>query len=342
MRDLIGLRTWFAAQKAEAYVDTVFALAGVHSAIMTNDPFDDAERPIWEAGRAHRAVPVGAVDRPAAQRLGEREPCLSGWGYAVHGSLGRSDIAAVQRFLTDWIAHPPAVHGRLAPADVRVSRRFAAVDADRILHPARRPPGGHSVRHDDRREAQREPATAAGRRRRAGEQHGRDQPALCSGYPDNRFLLTTLAREDQHGVCVTARKHPNLHPFGCWWFLNNPSIIEEMTRQRFELLGLSVTPQHSDARVLDQIVYKWTHWRRILAKVLTDKYRDLLATGWAVTPEEIRRDVADLSGGAFERFCTARKQRDTDGGSFGQELNRESTKGRKRENEKVRVSTGEQ
>ena len=29
-------------------------------------------------------------------------------------------------------------------------------------------------------------------------------------------------------VCI-ARKFANLMPFGCWWFLNNPSIIAEIT-----------------------------------------------------------------------------------------------------------------
>jgi hypothetical protein len=111
-----------------------------------------------------------------------------------------------------------------------------------------------------------------------------------------------LARENQHGLAVAARKFRNLHVFGCWWFLNNPSLIEEMTRMRFELLGTSVTPQHSDCRVLDQLLYKWDHSREIIANVLSDKYCDLYDTGWKIKKKEIRRDVADLFGGAFWRF----------------------------------------
>ncbi len=72
-------------------------------------------------------------------------------------------------------------------------------------------------------------------------------------FPDTKFIATVLARENQHELCVLARKFRNLHIFGCWWFLNNPSLIDEMTRMRLELLGLSFTPQHSDARVLDQL-----------------------------------------------------------------------------------------
>ena len=72
---------------------------------------------------------------------------------------------------------------------------------------------------------------------------------------------------------------------------------------RLELIGLSVTPQQSDARVLDQLVYKWSHFREIMARALTDKYGDLTRAGWEPTTAEIERDVKDLFGGAFERFC---------------------------------------
>ena len=81
---------------------------------------------------------------------------------------------------------------------------------------------------------------------------------------------------------------------------------EEMTRTRLELIGLSMTPQHSDARVLDQLIYKWRHSRCIISRVLQEKYADLARSGWRVTEAEIRRDAEDLLGGAFERFCGAR------------------------------------
>ena len=78
-----------------------------------------------------------------------------------------------------------------------------------------------------------------------------------------------------------------------------------MTRMRLELLGTSVTLQHSDARVLDQIIYKWDHSRQIIARVLTEKYLDLAASGWNVSIGEIERDVHNLLGGSFEKFLAA-------------------------------------
>jgi hypothetical protein len=115
-----------------------------------------------------------------------------------------------------------------------------------------------------------------------------------------------LSRENQHELCVYSRKFRNLMPFGCWWFLNNPSIVEEMTRERFEMLGTSFIPQHSDARVLEQVIHKWRNTRRTLAPILTQTYRLLVDDGRPVTRAEIRRDIQRLFRDNFERFTKRR------------------------------------
>src|SRR5665213_1840865 len=125
---------------------------------------------------------------------------------------------------------------------------------------------------------------------------------LCVGFPDNRFLISVLSRENQHELCVYARKFANLMPFGCWWFLNNPSIVEEITRERLEMLGMSFVPQHSDARVLEQVIYKWRNTRRTLGPILANTYRLLSEDGRGVTREDIERDITRLFRGNFESF----------------------------------------
>ncbi len=85
--------------------------------------------------------------------------------------------------------------------------------------------------------------------------------------------------------------------------LYDPAFKELLLWGIDDLLGLSFTPQHSDARVLDPIVYKWQHSRGLIAQALTDKYSDLAQTGWQASRAEIERDAKDLFGGAFERFC---------------------------------------
>ena len=117
---------------------------------------------------------------------------------------------------------------------------------------------------------------------------------LCRAHPDNRFLVTMLSRENQHELCVAARKFANLMPFGCWWFLNNPSIVSEITRERLELLGPTFVPQHSDARILEQLLYKWPHSRRDIANALADQYAGVVENGRPITAAEIARDVRRL------------------------------------------------
>ncbi len=59
---------------------------------------------------------------------------------------------------------------------------------------------------------------------------------------------------------------------------------------------------HSDARVLDQLLYKWPHSREIVWPVLAEQYAKLVRSGWDVCEDDVRRDVALLFGGAFEAF----------------------------------------
>jgi len=125
---------------------------------------------------------------------------------------------------------------------------------------------------------------------------------LCREFPDNRFLVSVLSRENQHELCVYARKFATLLPFGCWWFLNNPSLVNEITRMRLEMLGTSFIPQHSDARVLEQVIYKWRSSRRTIGAVLADSYALVIADGGAITREDIQKDVTRLFRTNFERF----------------------------------------
>jgi hypothetical protein len=306
-RDLPALRKWFAGWKPEDYVTRCCELANVRKIAMTNTPFDDAERPVWERGftrdprfsAALRFDPL-LVDWPNAAKR------LHGWGYKVSADFSGQTFAEVRRFLADWTKKIDAQYCMVSlPPEFAFP---ANTDAAQIIEHAIMPHG---------REHHQAFALMIGVRRNvnpqlqlAGDSVGAaDVTAverLCAAFPENKFLCTMLARENQHALCIAARKFRNLHVFGCWWFMNVPSIIEEITRMRLELIGLSVTPQHSDCRVLDQLTYKWSHSRPILAKVLAEKYDDLAATGWQPTREEIERDVHGLLGGAFEEFVGRR------------------------------------
>lgn len=127
---------------------------------------------------------------------------------------------------------------------------------------------------------------------------------LCRRYPMCKFLATFLSIVNQHQLCVVARNFQNLHIYGCWWFLNNPSLIKQITEMRLEMLGLGFTIQHSDARVIEQLLYKWTHSKKIITNILINKYHDLLEAGWSLNYEELKRDISFLFCNSYELFMS--------------------------------------
>lgn len=302
-RDLATLRKWFNGQTAEKHITLCMKLAGVKKIYMTNSPFDDLERPVWEKGfkRDERFVAGLRVD-PLLMSWPTVVGQLSSWGYKVVPALTGKTFDEVRRFLADWAKR---IAARYVMVSLPPDFEFPSEDpAAQLIEKAVLP---HCREHGMPFAMMPGVVRAANPQLRlAGDGVGlTDLSALrhlCAGFPENKFMTTVLARENQHELCVLARKFRNLHIFGCWWFTNVPLLIEEMTRMRLELVGLSVTPQHSDARVLDQIIYKWQHSKQIIAGVLKEKYADLAATGWKVSREEIQRDVTGLFGGEFEKF----------------------------------------
>jgi len=302
-RDLDRYRAHFEGMSAADAIDAVFHAAGVEAVVMTNDPFDEAEKRVWERAEAGdpRFRTALRVDGFLTDWSGTLDR-LRNWGYEVKTPPDKSSIAEIRRFLSQWI-------DKLAPVYLAMSLGpsfdpFDGGDADVFLHKCIIPAC---------RAAKLPVAMMIGVRRGvnpaldlAGDSCGKASiepiEKLCAAYPDVRFLVTLLSRENQHELCVAARKFANLMPFGCWWFLNDPMTIDEITRMRVELLGTSFIPQHSDARILEQLVYKWEHSRTLIARVLAEKYGDLHETGWRVSRDEIRRDVANLFGGNFKRF----------------------------------------
>ena len=117
---------------------------------------------------------------------------------------------------------------------------------------------------------------------------------LCNLFPKNKFLVTCLSLNDQHELTVLARKHPNLKIFGFWWFMNQPTIIKQILKMRIDMLGFSFIPQHSDARVSDQLIYKWSHFKKILHPILLEYYQDLLDKNFPISENILQRDIDNL------------------------------------------------
>jgi len=308
-RDLSAYRKWYDGLTYRRFVDLVFSAAGVKTVVMTNDPFDPRERELWlkkgdALTRDPRFRPSLRID-PLLFDWGNQYRVLRELGYDVGPVFSADDHRTVEetrRFLIDWGRRMDALYlGASFPPDFDYPSDSPA--SQLLDHCVLEACGRLNVPF----------AMMVGVRRRvnpslglAGDMVGRARveavERICARHPARRFFVTMLSRENQHELAVLARKFRNLMVFGCWWFLNNPSLVEEITEMRCELLGTAFIPQHSDARVLDQLIYKWDHSRRVIARVLCRKYEDLFDTGWRMEPREIERDVSDLLDRNFWKF----------------------------------------
>src|SRR6267154_867669 len=294
-QSLAEARAFFDSQSVDEHIQRVFEMAGISTVVMTNDPLDPQEASIWLNGVSEHPQfrAVLRLDKILRQWTANWQ-VLAGQGYKVDAQASGKSAAEVQRFLFDWCK-------RMRPMYMAVSL------PDTFLYPA------ETVGNRLLTEAvlpaclelnlplslmigvrlQVNPAL-----RLAGDALGRADlrslENICRTFSENRFLVSVLSRENQHELCVYARKFSNLMPFGCWWFLNNPSIVEEITRERIEMLGTSFIPQHSDARVLEQVLYKWRNTRATMTSILANSYKLLGRDGRRVTRQIIQRDVNRL------------------------------------------------
>ena len=292
---LDDIRAFFRDQDPSEHLDRVFELAGVESVVMTNDPFDADEMKEWDRrGEIDpRFHPSLRMDRLLNSWSRTRD-FLSSIGRSVNTNVDSTTIKDIRTYIDERIS------------DLRPLYLAASVPDD-----FRYPADDHRTRFlrevilPTAREHDLPVVLMVGVRRGvnptlrdAGDGVGQGDVSslerLCLENLDVRFFATYLSRENQHELCVAARKFSNLMPFGCWWFLNNPSIIAEITSQRLELLGTTFVPQHSDARVLEQLIYKWQHSRGVIAQCLSDSYDRLIAVGGSVSEKQVQRDVTKL------------------------------------------------
>lgn len=322
-RDLKAIRAWFAEQDPEVYTEHVFRTARVRYCVMTNIPFVDEEVEQWQNLNAAKSW---SKRFKAAVRV---DPILKGDWATIEASLRKQGfsptIRGAREFLKSWSEKTDAIYFMastpnnfaysptkfcgcegaqqedddqgpctsdvaselidrvLVPTALELKFAIAVkIGACRGLNPKLNPCGGG----DGVEVADLTPLAT-----------------MCRQYTKLKILITVLSRDNQHELTVMANKFGRqLHVYGCWWYCNNPSIIDDVTRMRLEILGTAFTAQHSDARVLDQLLYKWTHSRRVISEVLVDKYRELYRTGWVLTQKEVNRDVGRLFGDAFEEF----------------------------------------
>ncbi|ETW04070.1 hypothetical protein H310_04447 [Aphanomyces invadans] len=307
-RDLKGIRDWYAAQDKRAFVDSVFCLAKIRHVVMTNIPFDADEAQYWMDHAPYNANQFKTALRVDQVLLGDWKSL----GPALDSRQLPHTLDGVRTYLTEWLAIlRPVYFMASVPATFELHEDVDMVDSTSI-----EPNGAMLLQHvllPLAASTHLPLALKFGALRQLNPRLGvaGDGVAvtdvsilsrLAKQNPKVKFLATFLSRVNQHEATVVANKFANVHLYGCWWYCNNPSIMQEMTRMRLELVGTGFTAQHSDARVLDQLVYKWHHFRTVLRDVLAPLYTQLHRHGWSVTARDVERDVALLLGHGYELF----------------------------------------
>lgn len=303
-KNLARLRLALSDVPSQPYVKKVLALSGVSSLVMTNDPFNPDEVRFWATKHEPVMTEFKASLRldPLVNSPPDAMCFLREQGYDVEDTLGDTTQQELFRFLSDW-------RERINPLYLAISTSGAFRYGD----------GGWTTRLLDAvllpwcRDQNMPLSLMIGVRRQlnpelkdAGDGLADSSlegvVALCQQWTQNKFLLTALSREAQYPLTVAARKFSNLMIFGAWWFLNTRSLLREITQMRLELLGSTFVMQHSDARVLEQLIYKWHLAREVLVEVLTQRYQALTDVGWKVGRVEIERDVGHLLHQGFWQF----------------------------------------
>jgi len=286
------------------YVAKILKIANIKQLVMTNDPFDSAEMKWWDGGEKADDIFLSSLRLDSLVNTYKSViPTLKEWGYMVEENISGNTVTILEKFLTDCINkfEPGYVAVSLAP-DFGFTEKYStqvAIIEEVILPICRKYNKPLAIMTGAIRQVN--PAL-----RLAGDWMGQTDlyaiERLVKDNPDNKFLITAISRENQHQLVVLARKFRNIHIFGCWWQVNIPETIVEITNMRIELLGLSTTLQHSDARVLEQLIYKWSHFKELLKPILQKKYLLLLDAGWQLSDEDLKKDVNLIFGGAFIEF----------------------------------------
>jgi len=289
---LTRAREFFRSCEPIRHYSEVLRLAKLDSVIMTNDPLDEHEARVWHEGaviapRFQAALRLDRIVKETRQR----------W----------TSSAEIRAFLEQWFVAMQPRYAALSLEDLHVF--FEESVGGRVLREAVLPVCREqgvplALMVGVRRGVNPAIGLAADGVRRSDMRH---LNALCREYEGNRFLATYLSLENQQELCVTARLFANLMPFGCWWFLNNCSIMERVTQHRLEMLGTTFVAQHSDARVLEQVIYKWKTTRRVVAHAYARSYERLVEAGYPANGAIIHSDADKLLRGNFEAFTSVRQ-----------------------------------
>ena len=308
-------RELYADTSEQGYLDRIFSRSEVERVVMTNSPFvaeerelllDDAELEALDK----RFLPALRLDEFIHKRDEIGEACEEcGFPEAAGDPSELKTQAAMRDFTLFWLERLPGV----CYAAVSLSDKTDFEDRDsvemlvleKVLIPVCRERGIPVVLMPFVERQIRPSYANAGDVVKKGDINGLVD--FMARHLDTFFMVTPLDANDNYNLSFAARALGNFEVWGHWWCNLNPSLIGEQLRLRLENNGYCHFGINSDARILDQLLYKFTHYWRVMTKVLVDRCMDInQQSGWPITVDQIRNSIRTLQD--HERLFARAKQ----------------------------------
>jgi len=253
-------------------VDMVLGISGVTRLVMSNDPFHEKERALWQTQPQRDPRFYASLNLDAMVcHWGDNWARMKPWGYKVGPDF--SQVEDISRFLDTWVD--------------RTNPLYCSVSLKGDFSPAGEP--GRIFRKYVIPLCQRRGLALALLEGRGLGALGLVEE-LCGKYPALKILASFPDRAEHTALLGRARHLPNLLPLG--W----------MTGLPLSRLGNTSLAQHSAATVLEQLVGRWVTFKSVVVEQLVQTYNALESMGYQVEPEQIERDLKDLLGDNFWRF----------------------------------------
>lgn len=292
--DLRETRNFFANVDSFEYHDRILASAGISNVIGTNNPFDELELEFYQS-KSDWHPAFGAALRLDDLVLNPEQSLkfLSGrFGCDVAENLSNETIKAARSFCVDWITGDwlPHVHyvGISFPPDfawnddtdlrLKVLEQVvipACVETDtsmflmpepvRKLEPTMKNAGDYLGKMD---------SVAFGR--------------FCQRHPNVDIWVSPLNFSSQYEMSALTCVLPHLKPWSTWWYTHQPSLTHDLCDMRIEMHGENSWLFNSDARVLEHLYSKWTHFKQEFSPIATKQLTRVVESGYQLDENSIR------------------------------------------------------
>ena len=299
-KDLVEARDYFSKVDLFEYHDLILSKAGVSNVIGTNNPFDEEELAFYESnsqwhpafGAALRLDDLVLRPKFALKFMADRLGCK------VSQELSAATVAGARAFCVDWIAgnHLPEVQyvgisfppdfpwldnddcrlkmleEVVIPACVETGvSMFLMPEPVRSLEPTMKNAGDYLGKMD---------SVAFGR--------------FCQRHPEVDIWVSPLNFSTQYEMSALTCVLPHVKPWSTWWYCHQPTLTNNLSDMRIEMHGENAWLFNSDARVLEHLYSKWTHFKQEFATIATKQLGRVAVSGYRLDKQRIAAWIGTL------------------------------------------------